>query len=412
VSRVVEAVLPARMGTPFRWLVGSSWVGNLGDGIGLAAGPLIVASQTSDPFLVAMAGLLQRLPWLLFGLYAGVLADRIDRRRLVIVADLLRAGLLVVLTTAVVTGRVDVAVVLVTLFLLGTAEVFVDTTTATLLPMVVGKRDLGIGNARLMTAGITMNQLVGPALGAALFAAGSGWPFLAQAVCLAFGAVLISRMLVPTLVRADGPSHLRHDVAEGFRWTWGNSAVRTLTVTIVAFNVTYGAAWSVLVLYATETLDMGPIGFGLLTTVGAVGGLVGTAAYDWLERQAGLASIMRVGLLVETFTMLGLALTTTPWVAMTILFFFGAHAFIWGTTSRTVRMRAVPVELQGRVGSLYSIGVFGGIVAGQAVGGVVAKTWGITAPFWFAFVGSAVLVVAIWKQLAHIAHADEDVLSR
>jgi MFS family permease len=407
----VETVLPARMGTSFRWLVGSAWAGNLGDGIGLAAGPLLVATQTSDPLLVAMAGLLQRLPWLLFGLYAGVLADRIDRRLLVIAVDLVRAGVLVVLTTALVTDHVNVTVVLVTMFLLGTAEVFVDTTTNTLLPMLVDKRDLGIGNARLMTAGITMNQLVGPALGAVLFAAGTALPFVVQALCLAFGAVLISRMVVPPLVRPAGPSHLGRDIAEGFRWTWGNGAVRTLTVTIVLFNVTYGAAWSVLVLYATQTLDMGPIGFGLLTTVGAVGGLVGTASYDWLERHASLASIMRVGLLVETFTMLGLAVTTTPWVAMTILFVFGAHAFIWGTTSRTVRMRAVPAELQGRVGSLYSIGVFGGIVAGQAVGGVVAKVWGITGPFWFAFVGSAVILVLIWRQLAHIAHADEAVLA-
>jgi len=400
------------MGTSFRWLVGSAWAGNLGDGIGLAAGPLLVATQTSDPLLVAMAGLLQRLPWLLFGLYAGVLADRIDRRLLVIAVDLVRAGVLVVLTTALVTDHVNVTVVLITMFLLGTAEVFVDTATNTLLPMLVDKRDLGIGNARVMTAGITMNQLVGPALGAVLFAAGTALPFVVQALCLAFGAVLISRMVVPPLVRPAGPSHLGRDIAEGFRWTWGNGAVRTLTVTIVLFNVTYGAAWSVLVLYATQTLDMGPIGFGLLTTVGAVGGLVGTASYDWLERHASLASIMRVGLLVETFTMLGLAVTTTPWVAMTILFVFGAHAFIWGTTSRTVRMRAVPAELQGRVGSLYSIGVFGGIVAGQAVGGVVAKVWGITGPFWFAFVGSAVILVLIWRQLAHIAHADEEALAR
>jgi predicted MFS family arabinose efflux permease len=110
--------------------------------------------------------------------------------------------------------------------------------------------------------------------------------------------------------------------------------------------------------------------------------------------------------------MLGLAVTTTPWVAMTILFVFGAHAFIWGTTSRTVRMRAVPTELQGRVGSLYSIGVFGGIVAGQALGGVIAKIWGITGPFWFAFVGSAVLLALLWRELAHIAHADEAALAR
>ena len=256
-----------------------------------------------------------------------------------------------------------------------------------------------------------MNNLVGPAVGAALFAAGTAWPFLVQAVCIALGAVLITRMVVPPLPRPETRSHIGRDIAEGFRWTWGNRAVRTLTITIVTFNVTYGAAWSVLVLYATEVLDLGAVGFGLLTTVGALGGIAGTASYDWLERHASLATLMRVGLIIETFTHLGLALTTTGWVAMAIMFVFGAHAFVWGTTSRTVRMRAVPMELQGRVGSLYAIGVFGGIVAGQALGGVIAQIWGITGPFWFAFVGSAVLLALIWRELAHIAHADEAVLA-
>jgi MFS family permease len=412
VGRVVEAVLPARMGTSFRWLVGSSWASNLGDGIAVAAGPLLIAAQTSDPLLVALAGLLQRLPWLLFGLYAGVLADRVDRRRLVVVVDLMRAAVLVVLTTALVTGRVDVVVVLVTMFVLGTAEVFADTTTGTLLPMVVAKADLGIGNARIAAGSLTMNNLVGPAVGAFLFAAGMAWPFLVQAVCIALGALLITRMVVPPLprpevLRSKMHSHLRQDVAEGFRWTWGNRAVRTLTITIVTFNVTYGAAWSVLVLYATDVLDLGAVGFGLLSTVGALGGIAGTASYDWLERHASLATLMRVGLIIETFTHLALALTTTGWVAMVVMFVFGAHAFVWGTTSRTVRMRAVPMELQGRVGSLYAIGVFGGIIAGQALGGVIARVWGITGPFWFAFVGSAIFVVLIWHQLRHVAHADE-----
>ena len=114
---------------------------------------------------------------------------------------------------------------------------------------------------------------------------------------------------------------------------------------------------------------------------------------------------MRVGLIIETFTHLGLAADhdRRGW-RMAIMFVFGAHAFIWGTTSRTVRMRAVPTELQGRVGSVYSIGVFGGILAGQAIGGVVARIWGVTAPFWFAFVGSAIILALIWRQLGHIAH--------
>jgi MFS family permease len=394
------------MGASFRWLVGSSWISNLGDGIGLAAGPLLIASQTQDPLLVALGALLQRLPWLLFGLYAGVLADRLDRRGLVVAVDLMRAAVLAVLTVTLVTDQVSVAVVLLAMLLLGTAEVFADTATGTLLPMVVAREDLGIGNARLMAGFLTTNQLIGPALGATLFAAGMAWPFFTQALCVALGAVLVSRMRVPPIHRSTERSHLGRDIREGFRWTWNHAAVRTLTLTIVTFNVTFGAAWSVLVLYATQRLGLGAIGFGLLSSVLAAGGILGTAAYDWLERHASLAAIMRVGLIIETFTHLGLAVTTSAYVAMAIVFVFGAHAFVWGTTSQTVRMRAVPTELQGRVGSLYMIGVFGGILVGQAIGGVIARIWGVTAPFWFAFAGSAVILALIWRELGHIAHAD------
>jgi predicted MFS family arabinose efflux permease len=187
-----------------------------------------------------------------------------------------------------------------------------------------------------------------------------------------------------------------------------HAAVRTLVLTIFTFNITFGAAWSVLVLYATQRLDMGAVGFGLLTTVSAVGGLVGTTSYGWITRRVSLGDIMRIGLVIETFTHLALALTTVPWVAMAIFFVFGAHAFVWGTTSITVRQRAVPGELQGRVGSVNTVGVYGGLVLGSGIGGAIAQQWGVTAPFWFAFVGSAVFVVLIWGQLAHISHADEE----
>ncbi|WP_448641497.1 MFS transporter [Geodermatophilus sp. URMC 63] len=403
---LVEAVLPARMGPSFRWLVASSWAGNLGDGIAVAAGPLLVAGLTSDPLLVALAALLQKLPWLLFGLHAGVLADRVDRRVLVVCVDLARAGVLAVLVLALATGAVGIATVLAVLFVLGTAEVFADTASGTLLPMVVPRADLGIGNARLITGTLTMNQLTGPAVGGVLFVAGAAWPFLAQAVLVALGAVLVARMRLPAVARPAERASVRHDVVEGLRWTWHAPAVRTLTLTIVLFNVTYGAAWSVLVLYAGQRLGLGAAGFGLLTTMVAVGGIAGTASYDWLERHVGLASLMRVGLVIETLTHLGLALTRTPWVAMAVLAVFGAHAFVWGTTSRTVRMRAVPAGLQGRVGSLYAMGVFGGILVGQALGGVLARIWGVTGPFWFAFAGSAVLLALLWRELGHLAHAD------
>jgi len=219
--------------------------------------------------------------------------------------------------------------------------------------------------------------------------------------------VLVSRIALPAHGRArQERGHLRHDIAEGVRWVRHHAAVRTLVLTIFTFNITFGAAWSVLVLYATRRLGLGEIGFGLLTTVSAAGGLAGTAAYGWITRHVSLGNLMRIGLIIETFTHLALALTTRAWLAMGIFFVFGAHAFIWGTTSITVRQRAVPLPLQGRVGSVNMVGTFGGLVLGSGLGGVLAEQWGVTAPFWFAFAGSAVFVVGIWRQLRHIAHDD------
>jgi MFS family permease len=405
VSRVLEAFVPARLGRDFRWLLASSWASNLGDGFSLAAGPLLVASQTRDARLVALATLLLQAPWLLFGLFAGALADRVNRRAIVVVADLLRAALIAVLALTIIAGVVDIAVVLVVLFLLGTAEVFAATASGVLLPMLVARDDLTLANSRLQTGFVTVNQLAGPPLGAALFATAMALPFLGETGLVVLGALLVSRVRLPAAAPAPVVRRrIRADIAAGFRWVVGNAAVRTLVLTILIFNITFGAAWSVLVIYAKRRLDLGDVGFGLITTVQAIGGLLGVLAYGWIIRRLSLGNIMRIGLIIETLTHLGLALATSPWVAMPIFFVFGAHAFVWGTTSITVRQRAVPTGLQGRVGSVNTVGVFGGLVVGSGIGGLLAQHLGVTAPFWFAFAGSAVFVVLIWRQLRHIAH--------
>ena len=407
VGRLLEAVAPARIGPSFRWLLAATWTSNLGDGLALAAGPLLVARLAGSPFLVALAATLQWLPPLLLGLVAGVVTDRIDRRRVVVVAGLVRVVVLGVLVSAVVTGAVDVGIVLAALFALGVAEVFGDNADATLLPPVVQRDDLAIGNARLLGGFITLQNLVGPPLGAVLFAAGTAWPFAAQAVLLLAGAVLVTRIVLPIRPQRQIASPHR-EIVEALRWTWAHANVRTLVLTILLFNVTYGAAWSVLVLYATQHLGLGPLGYGAITAVIAGGGIIATVGYGALVRRVALATLMRIGLLVETLTHLALALTTTPWVAYIVFGVFGAHAFVWGTTSITVRQRAVPQALQGRVTSVNTVATYGGLVVGSTIGGALAEGLGVVAPFWFAFVGSALLVVVLWKQLAHIAHADPD----
>lgn len=414
---LVELVAPKRLGRSFRGLLTSSWMTNLGDGIAIAAGPLLVASETDSRFLVAMAALLNWLPNLLFSLIAGVIADRFDRRRIVLAVNIVRIVVLAVLATMIASGTVTIAIVLISMFLLGVAETFADTATSTLLPMIVHRDDLALANSRVMAGFITVNMLVGPPIGAFLFAAGRAWPALTQAVLMAGAVVVLSRVAISSGHTVGGDAgagseqsasvaQLRRDLVEGVRWVRHNAAVRTLVLTIFTFNITFGAAWSILVLYATEQLGLDERGFGWITTVQAAGGLLATVGYGWLTRRVSLGNLMRVGLIIEAGTHLALAMATSPIVAMPVFFVFGAHAFVWGTTSITVRQRAVPLELQGRVNSVNRVGVSGGLVLGAALGGVIAQRWGVTAPFWFAGVGSTIFVVAIWRQLSHVAHAD------
>jgi MFS family permease len=406
-DRLVETIAPARLGRSFRYLLAAATITNAGDGVVIAAGPLLVASLTQDAFLVSLALLMETLPFLLFGLFGGVAADRFDRRRMVIVANLVRVALFAFLVLTVVTGAVTIWIVLVTLFALGTAEVMADSASSTLLPSIVDRADLGIANARSSASMLLTNQLLFPPVGAFLFALDRSVPFATNAVCVLAGAILISRVVTPAREARPAGASVMDDLTAGIRWLIAHPPMRTLTLTIVTFNVTYGAAWSVLVLYAIQRLGMDEVGFGLITTAIAVGGVVGTASYGRLERRFRLGDIMRVGLVIETVTHLVLAITTSAAVALAMLVVFGAHAFVWGTTSTVVRQRSVPDEFLGRVGGVYRVAIQGGIVVGTPIGGLLAGAFGITAPFWFAFAGSAILVAVLWRQFPLIAHDAE-----
>src|SRR6185295_10275877 len=261
-----------------------------------------------------------------------------------------RAGVLVVLASTIATGVVSIAAILVALLLISTAETFADLAATSLLPQYVAREDLGLANARLQSAYLLTNQLIGPPIGAFLFVVGMAIPFAVNAVTFAFAGVIVARIALSGLpARATsgregasrdsdesldpgatgdpgaardatgtsgGVASIWRDLADGFRWLRRHPPMRTLALTVIAFNVTFGAATSVLVLYAHDRLGMDSVGFGLLTTASAIGGIVGTGAYSALERRFGLANLMRAGLLIETATHLIFALTTAPAVAL------------------------------------------------------------------------------------------------
>jgi len=409
VTGLGERIAPRRLGTDFRWLWGATIAGNLGDGVLLAAAPLLIASITTDPLAVALAVFLQRLPWLFFAVVAGAVVDRADRRRIAVVVSVLRAAVVAVVVGALVADTLSVGLVYAMAFLLGTAETFADNASSALVADTVPKDSLGTANARLIGSMMVTNQLAGPPIGAALFGAGRAAPFGTYVVCAAAAAVLFGRTSTrPATAPPGSRPALRHEIAEGVRWLWHHPPLRTLALTIALFNITWGASIAVQVLYAQERLGVGDLGFGLFLAASAVGGVVGAASYGTLERHFSLATLMRIGLVIETASHLFLALTTSPWFAGLVMFCFGAHAAVWSTTSTTVRQRAVPSRLLGRVGSVYMLAVLGPLALGTLIGGVLAQWWGVTAPLWFAFAGCVVSLVVLWPQFPLIAHAAED----
>ncbi|MFG1906856.1 MFS transporter [Kribbella sp. NPDC048928] len=397
-------VAPPELGPDFRRIFPASIISNLGDGAMAAAGPLLVASITTQPAAVGAAAFIQQLPWLLFALFSGVLVDRLDRRLMIVAADTFRALVLVALGVAVLLDTAPLWAVYTALFLLGTAETLADNASGALLVSAVPKEHLGKANARLFASGTVLQQLGGPPLGALLFAAGAGIPLVFDAVTFAAAATLVARVAVrPPLPDPSTRAALLHDVREGVRWLWQHSGVRTLALSILVMNITFCAAFATWVLFARERLGLSETQFGLLVAVGAVGGVAGMPTYHFLEPRVGPVTLLRAGLIIETVVHLVLALTRNPWVAGATMAVFGVHAVVWGIVSTTTRQLVTPANLMGRVNSVYLLASVGGAAVGSALGGVLAQRFGLAAPFAIAFVAMVVMTLVVWRPLRNIA---------
>jgi MFS family permease len=391
------------LGPEFRKLWTANAISNLGDGVAAVAGPLLAASLTRDPLLVAGLAFAQRLPWLLFSLLSGALVDRLDRRQLMARVDLVCCLLLGLLGIAVLVDAASIPLLYAVFFALGTAETLFDNAAVSILPAVVPGDGLPRANGRLLGVRMVSEQLAGPPLGGLLFAVAAALPFLLDAGSFAAAAVLIAAMRGRFRVQrpqAAPPTTLRSEIAEGVRWLWRNRLLRILALALGIMNLTLMATESILVLFAQERLGLGPVGYGALLSSIAVGGIAASLAAERIVARLGAATTMRVGLLIETSTHLVLALARSPLLVVVILALFGFHAVTWGVTSVSLRQELVPSRLLGRVNSAYAVFAYGGLSLGAVVGGLLARRFGLTAPFWFSFVTMTLLVLAAWPILS------------
>jgi MFS family permease len=391
------------LGPEFRKLWAANATSNLGDGVAQVAAPLLAASLTRDPLLVAGLFFAHRLPWLLFSLLSGALVDRLDRRLLMASVEVVRFLLLGLLGVVVLVDAATVPLLYAVLFALGTAETLFDNAAVSILPAMVPTGGLPRANARLLGARVVAEEFAAPPLGGLLFATAAALPFLLGGGSFAVAAVLVAAVRGSFRVERPEeapPTTLRSEIAEGVRWLWRNRLLRILALALALMNLTLMATESILVLFAQERLGLGPVGYGALLSSIAVGGVAASLVAERIVGRFGAATTMRVGLLVETSTHLVLALSRSPLVVGAVFALFGFHAVTWSATSVSLRQELVPARLLGRVNSAYAVFSYGGLSLGALVGGLLARRFGLTAPFWCSFVAMTLLVLAAWPILS------------
>jgi MFS family permease len=393
----LRALFAVPLGADFWKLWTSSAVSNLGDGVTMVAGPLLVASITTSPTAVAAAAFAQQLPWLLFALISGAWADRLDRRRLVVTVNVVRAAALGVLASAIAVGSAGIPLILTVCFVLGTGETLADTASAAFIPAIVPPSGRPRANSLLYATFNVINQFAAKPLGAWLFVVAAFLPFGVNAATFAVSALLVWTMR--PLPSGTATGRLWTEIAAGIRFLFAHRLLRTLAITMAVANLVFSAAFAIFVLHARERLGLSTVGYGVLLIAFAVGGLLGTVVAPRLIRAVGASVLLRLGLLVEVALHATLALTTSPLIAAAMIVVFGIHTTIWGVLVTTIRQRDIPPAMFGRVTSGYSLIDLTGSAAGSLLGGVYASAFGLTATYAAAAVSMLAVALIAWRGL-------------
>lgn len=375
----VDAGAARRLPRPFRLLWTATAVSNLGDGLRLTALPLLATSITTDPRAIAGVAIAERVPWLVFILPGGAWADRLDRRVLRMRLDAARAVVMAALVLAISFDRVTIIVIYVVAALLASAEAVVDSSSMALVPATVHERDLERAGSRLSSTELVTNGLVGPPLGGLLFGAAMVLPFGVDAASFAAAAITMSLLpgsFKPDTATTGKQAPMRQQIADGFRWFWTRRPLRNLALISTALGFAGFVGGSVFVLFATQTLGLSSVGYGLLIVPSAFGGVAGSILAPKLAALP-LPLVLGASTVISGAATWAVSASSTPVVVAALSALSTAAVLVWNILTIALRQRVIPDHLLGRVGASYRFLVYIGMPFGALTGGILADSFGI-----------------------------------
>ncbi|WP_043639045.1 MFS transporter [Nonomuraea candida] len=394
----------ARLGRSFAFLWSSTGLSNLADGLLKVGAPLLAVTMTRSPTLVSLVGAAATLPWLLLALHAGAIADRADRRRIMVRANLIRAALLAAVTALAALGLLNLWLLLAAVLLAGVCEVFADLSAQSILPMAVSRDDLTRANGRVSTAQMIGNDFVGAPVSGLLVVALPAALFGGPAVLYAAAGLLLLGMRGAYRLPAPAARRpMRADIGEALRYLWGHRVLRSLAVTAGLLNLANAGFFAVFVLWAVgdgSRIGLEPGEYGLMTTAFAVGAIFGSLLAARAAALFGELGTLVGNWLISSLLLLVPVVVPSPWALYPTAVLWGLVGAAGNVLVISARQRLIPVELLGRVNSAYRLIGMGGMPLGAALGGVVAEFAGLTA----ALVGAVGVCLAavglVWRVLS------------
>ncbi|WP_417261620.1 MFS transporter [Celeribacter sp.] len=404
----------------FRRFVIASGLTNLADGVAVVAWAWLTSLLTRDPLIIALVPVVLRLPWFLCAIPAGIVTDRVDRRRLIVAMDVLRAlafggtALAIFLALPLAeppdTGLSSPAlftVLILAASIVGVAEVFRDNAAQTMLPSLVAHDDLEQANGRLWSVEMVGNALIGPALGASLLAFALPLPFFVNALTYLSAIVLVAGLKGTFRPKSNGPRNWRRELKEGFAFLRDAPLLRALAWITGFWNLFFHMVLIALVLHVQENLGVEAQVYGLILTGGAIGGILGSWSGGWVVKRLGAAKTAQISLMASVPAFLAIAFVPGPVSLALTLGVFEFMGILWNTVSVSYRQRTIPDALLGRVNSLYRLLAWGMMPVGLLLSGVIVRLFdgivpretALILPFLVASFGAFVLGLLGWRVL-------------
>lgn len=381
---------PARLGRDFRAQLASTGVANLGDGLLATLAPLVALGLTSSPALISLLSAATWLPWLVLGIAAGAIIDRVDRRRAQIWALGARATLLAAGSGLALVGRLSLAALVVIVLLYGATEVFADLGATAIIPDLVPSDLLPKANGRVLAVQQLANSFLGAPLAGALIVVGGAAGFGASAGLAALAALVLAVGLrgdFSPRSRAAASTPRRQalaEIREGLGYLWRHPVLRPLVLNSSLMNLAntgYFAVFVVWVVGPSSHFRLTETQYPFLLVGFAVGAIAGSVIVQPLAQRFGEIPTMMASLAANTLLLLGPLVLTSGWALGALLAAIGALNTIGNVIGQSLRQRIVPRELLGRVGGSSRTLAYGLMPIGALLGGQVAEHWGLPVTF-------------------------------